>query len=175
MKSIAFAAALTAISAATAMAADTVVTVNAVTEQGVGKPLGTVRFIDSPAGLIVQPNLKGLAPGAHGFHVHVNPNCGPAMQDGKPVAALAAGGHYDPGDAKSHLGPHAGGHLGDLPALFVDARGNANGMMAAGRLKVADLKGRALVVHAGGDNYADKPAPLGGGGARVACGVFDVK
>ena len=38
------------------------------------------------------------------------------------------------------------------------------------RLKLADLKGRALMVHAGGDNHADHPAPLGGGGARVACG-----
>jgi Cu-Zn family superoxide dismutase len=29
------------------------------------------------------------------------------------------------------------------------------------------------MVHAGGDNHADQPAPLGGGGARVACGVID--
>jgi Cu-Zn family superoxide dismutase len=28
------------------------------------------------------------------------------------------------------------------------------------------------MVHAGGDNYADQPAPLGGGGARVACGTI---
>jgi superoxide dismutase, Cu-Zn family len=27
------------------------------------------------------------------------------------------------------------------------------------------------MIHAGGDNYADAPKPLGGGGARVACGV----
>ena len=27
-------------------------------------------------------------------------------------------------------------------------------------------------VHAGGDNYSDQPAPLGGGGARIACGVI---
>lgn len=26
------------------------------------------------------------------------------------------------------------------------------------------------MVHAGGDNYADDPKPLGGGGARIACG-----
>ena len=38
------------------------------------------------------------------------------------------------------------------------------------RLKASDLRGRALVVHAGGDTYADTP-PLGGGGARIACGV----
>jgi len=28
------------------------------------------------------------------------------------------------------------------------------------------------MVHAEGDNHADHPAPLGGGGARMACGVI---
>jgi Cu/Zn superoxide dismutase len=27
------------------------------------------------------------------------------------------------------------------------------------------------LIHAGGDNYSDQPAPLGGGGVRLACGV----
>jgi Cu-Zn family superoxide dismutase len=27
------------------------------------------------------------------------------------------------------------------------------------------------MIHGGGDNYADAPALLGGGGARVACGI----
>jgi Cu-Zn family superoxide dismutase len=27
------------------------------------------------------------------------------------------------------------------------------------------------MIHAGGDNYSDTPVTLGGGGARVACGV----
>jgi len=30
---------------------------------------------------------------------------------------------------------------------------------------VADVKGRSIMIHAGGDNYSDQPAPLGGGGA----------
>jgi Copper/zinc superoxide dismutase (SODC) len=34
-----------------------------------------------------------------------------------------------------------------------------------------DVKGRSVMIHAGGDNYSDQPAPLGGGGARIACGV----
>jgi len=38
-------------------------------------------------------------------------------------------------------------------------------------LTVADVKGRSIMIHAGGDNYSDQPAPLGGGGARIACGV----
>jgi len=33
------------------------------------------------------------------------------------------------------------------------------------------LKGHALMIHQGGDNYADTPEKLGGGGARAACGV----
>jgi Cu-Zn family superoxide dismutase len=28
------------------------------------------------------------------------------------------------------------------------------------------------MIHAGGDNYADQPKPLGGGGERIACGVI---
>jgi Cu-Zn family superoxide dismutase len=27
------------------------------------------------------------------------------------------------------------------------------------------------MIHAGGDNYSDHPEKLGGGGARIACGV----
>jgi Cu-Zn family superoxide dismutase len=38
-------------------------------------------------------------------------------------------------------------------------------------LTVADVKGRSIMIHGGGDNYSDQPAPLGGGGARIACGV----
>ena len=38
-------------------------------------------------------------------------------------------------------------------------------------LTLADAKGRSIVIHAGGDDYSDQPAPSGGGGARIACGV----
>ena len=60
-----------------------------------------------------------------------------------------------------------------LPPLFVDAEGSAIQPVLAPRLKMADISGRALMLHAGGDNHADHPAPLGGGGARIACGVID--
>ena len=35
-----------------------------------------------------------------------------------------------------------------------------------------EVKGKALMVHVGGDNMADNPQPLGGGGERFACGVI---
>jgi len=72
-----------------------------------------------------------------------------------------------------HLGPYADGHLGDLPALFVTEDGKATYPVVAPRIKsLSEIKGKALMVHVGGDNHADHPQPLGGGGARFACGVI---
>lgn len=168
------AAALLALSGAAQAEGGTGLTVpmNMVDEKGVGTSVGKVSIRETPYGLEFTPALVGLAPGLHGFHVHENPDCGPREQNGKMVAALAAGGHYDPAGTKRHGLPWGDGHLGDLPALFVDTTGNANQPVLAPRLKMADVKGRSLMVHAGGDNHADHPAPLGGGGARVACGVI---
>ena len=72
-----------------------------------------------------------------------------------------------------HRGPHGEGHLGDLPYLSVDANGTDHDTLFAPRLtEVSRLKGHSVVIHAGGDNYSDKPEPLGGGGRRIACGVI---
>ena len=148
-----------------------VVQLNLVNEQGAGKEIGTITASDSKVGLILTPQLSDLTPGLHGFHVHDKPDCSYAMKDGKAVPALAAGGHYDPANTGKHEGPYGNGHLGDLPALYVGADGKATLPVLAPRLKAADIKGRSLMIHVGGDNYADTPAPLGGGGARTACGV----
>lgn len=158
--------------APTASASTQSATMHAVSASGTGASLGTVAIEQTPYGVVFTPKLTGLAPGVHGFHVHENANCGPAEKDGKPGAALAAGGHYDPDNSKVHGLPWGTGHRGDLPALVVDAKGAAMVPVLAPRLKLADLKGRALMIHAGGDNHADHPEPLGGGGARMACAVL---
>ena len=152
--------------------ADTKIEMNAVDAKGAGKPVGTVTASETKYGVVFAPDLQGLPPGMHGFHLHQNPSCDPKEQDGKPVAALAAGGHFDPDKTGKHGTPWGDGHRGDLPPLYVDASGKANQPVLAPRVKMSDLKGRSLMVHAGGDNHADHPAPLGGGGARVACGVI---
>jgi Cu-Zn family superoxide dismutase len=38
--------------------------------------------------------------------------------------------------------------------------------------KLSEVKGKALMIHAGGDNFSDQPKPLGGGGERIACGII---
>ena len=149
-----------------------VVTMHRVNDTGVGDTLGTVALSDSEFGLVLTPDLKGLSPGHHGFHVHQNPACDPAEKNGKAVPGLAAGGNYDPTSSGRHATPWGAGHLGDLPVLSVAADGTATVPVLAPRLSVEQVKGRALMIHAGGDNYSDTPKKLGGGGARVACGVI---
>jgi Cu-Zn family superoxide dismutase len=172
MKKILFALFMVMFFAGYALADELLIKVNLVTEQGIGKNIGTVTATDSQYGLILTPQLSDLSPGMHGFHVHQNADCNHAMKDGKHVAALAAGGHYDPLKIGKHEGPFGKGHLGDLPALYVGTDGKSTMPVVSPRLKVSDLKGRSLMIHAGSDNYSDYPEPLGGGGARVACGVI---
>ncbi|HEX9703109.1 MAG TPA: superoxide dismutase [Cu-Zn] SodC [Rhodospirillales bacterium] len=156
-----------------AAAAEVSTKVYLLTDKGNGEMVGKVYFADSDKGLVIKPRLKGLPAGDHGFHVHANRSCAPAKNpEGKMVPGLAAAGHYDPDKTGKHEGPAGKGHLGDLPALKVGADGTAKGTLLAPRLKVADLKKRSLMIHAGGDNFSDQPAALGGGGARLACGTF---
>lgn len=168
------AAAALAITATTfaAQAAEITVNLQVADAKGAGASLGSVRIVESAYGLVFVPSLKGLPAGLHGFHVHENPSCAPLERDGTTVPAGAAGGHLDPQATKRHGEPWGDGHLGDLPALYVAADGSASNPVLAPRLKLADVKNRSLMVHVGGDNHADHPAPLGGGGARMACGVI---
>ena len=151
--------------------AATTITLHEATDEGPGDSVGTVTVTESEYGLVFTPDLKDLDEGIHGFHVHQNPTCQPGEKDGDTVPALAAGGHFDPDNSGRHGTPWGDGHLGDLPALYVDDEGRATLPVLAPRLEMDDLKGRAVMVHAGGDNYSDQPKPLGGGGPRMACGV----
>lgn len=79
-----------------AQAATVDVEMNLVTGQGIGQDIGKVAISETPYGLLFTPSLKALPAGVHGFHVHEKGSCEPGMKDGKAVAALAAGGHFDP-------------------------------------------------------------------------------
>lgn len=173
MKKIAIVAAgLFVCAAAQAAEKSVVVPMTMVSADGSGTSVGKVTVTESAGGLVFTPDLKGLPPGEHGFHLHEKPSCAPGEKDGKKGAALAAGGHYDPQKTGKHEGPDAMGHEGDLPKLTVGADGTDTTAVTAPRLKsLATLQGHALMIHAGGDNYSDQPEALGGGGARIACGV----
>ena len=166
------AAAAAAIAACAAQAQSLEVPMRMVSTTGVGESIGTVTITESAGGVMLTPKLEGLPPGLHGFHIHEKPSCDPAADpEGQVMPAQAAGGHLDPAKSGQHKGPMGDGHLGDLPSLKVDSSGKATAPVIAPRLKMSDLAGRSLMIHAGGDNYSDKPEKLGGGGKRIACGV----
>jgi Cu-Zn family superoxide dismutase len=163
---------LIVLSAGYAFGEELIIQMYKVDKKGVGIKIGTITATDSSYGVLLSPNLKNLSPGAHGFHLHKNPDCRPATKGTKVVAALGAGGHYDPDNTHRHEGPYGKGHLGDLPVLYVEDDGRAVIPVLAPRLKTSDLKAHSFVIHAGGDNYSDRPKKLGGGGSRAACGVI---
>ena len=170
MKTLLAALAVSALAGA-AQAAVVTVPMSLVTAEGTGADVGTIKLQDGAGGVRLILNLHGLPAGEHGLHLHQNPSCAPATADGKTTPAGAAGAHFDPEATKMHMGPEGKGHLGDLPRIQVGDDGTAKATLTAPRFKsVAELKGHALMLHAGGDNYTDQP-PLGGGGARIACGV----
>ena len=89
---------------------------------------------------------------------------------------MSTGGHFNP-TGKPHGPPAGEHHAGDLPALKADARGDATfdfhvprSVLAAGPSAFA---GKALIVHAGPDDYTTQPT--GNSGARIACGVISTQ
>jgi Cu-Zn family superoxide dismutase len=171
----ALSASVLALAAPAVLAAEKSIPIHAISANGIGMGLGTIMAKDTPQGLMLTPDLKQVGqPGPRGFHLHEKGDCGVGPgADGRPAPGMAAGGHYDPQKTGKHHGPHAkDGHKGDLPPLVVNPDGTATLPVIAPHLKLRDLSGKALMIHAGGDNYSDQPAPLGGGGGRIACGVI---
>ncbi len=156
-----------------AYATQTTATIYYLTPNGQGDKVGTISFEDTKSGLFIKEELSNLPAGAHGIHVHENGDCGNTTVDGKTILGGAAGGHYDPQNTGKHAGPNSDGHKGDLPELVVSSNGTATTSFYLKDLTVADFKGRAIIIHAGGDNYKDSPKPLGGGGDRIACGIIE--
>lgn len=139
-----------------------------ISADGVGEKIGYITLSDTERGLALDIDVRDLPPGKHGFHIHEFGDIEP--KDGK--AAGMAGQHYDPDNTGKHLGPYRDGHKGDLPVLHVARNGRSKKRLYAPRLTLEEVKGRALIIHSGGDNYSDTPVVNGGGKSRIAGGVI---
>jgi Cu-Zn family superoxide dismutase len=131
-----------------------------------GSPMGTLTFSTSTAGLHITGTLTGLAPGAHGIHLHRVGKCdGPGFD--------TAGAHVNPANAQHGLENPAGPHAGDLNNITANASGQAQVDLINSRTALSDLRdsdGSAIVVHAALDDQRTDPA--GGSGPRIGCGVL---
>jgi Cu-Zn family superoxide dismutase len=138
-----------------------------------GNVRGFADFTEDAAGRVhVSVHVQGLTPGQHGLHLHAVGACAPDF--------AAAGGHFNPGAHQHGLANPAGPHAGDLPNLEVNPAGvgrlNAaveRVTLSAGPLSLFDLDGSAIVIHAAPDDQLTQP--IGGSGARIACGVIEPK
>jgi Cu-Zn family superoxide dismutase len=124
---------------------------------------GTVSFSEASGGVKVTAHIMGLSPGEHGFHIH-------DAADLSDPALKGAGPHYNPGHHQ-HGGPETPEHhAGDLGNITADAQGNAHLDAMMMNVKLSDLIGKSVIVHAGPDDL--KTDPAGNSGARVAGGVI---
>lgn len=162
-----------------------------------GVARGTVQFRNSGAHtevkVRVNDGIEGIAVDAfHGFHIHANND--PANGEGcvadpaKPSKEwfVSADGHW------KDEGENHAGHSGDMPSLLVTSAGVAESRFVTDRIDLAALPGRAVILHAGPDNFGNVPvgteknqyspngpeattatANTGNAGDRILCGVVE--
>lgn len=146
-----------------------------------GRSIGRARFDQGQQNLLIRLETSGLQPGWHGVHLHAQGTCeGPGFQTAGPHV-----GHVAQGAEQTTHGflSEKGGEFGDLPNLYVhaDGTGRAEFSVAFAFLTgptqpgdepnmLLDADGSAIVIHASEDDQ--RTQPLGGSGARVACGVL---
>lgn len=159
--------------ATAAPAPDAPATVTIAMKGNAGEALGTATLTSGPAGVLMRLELKGLPPGWHGLHFHETADC--SKSD-----FTSAGGHVHEHATMVHglLNPDAN-EAGDLPNLYVAADGTAHAEVfstfvnlvdADGKPVLMDQNGSAIVIHAQADDHRSQP--IGGAGARIACGTI---
>ena len=174
--------------------ADASDTASSVLRDSSGNTVGRVSFVCDGKTTLVSMNahLDVEDAGIRGIHIHANDD--PSNGDG-----CIADPAQDPStwfvSVDGHFSPHTaihGHHAGDMPALFFTMTGDAAARFVTDRFQCDEIRGRAVILHAGADNYGnipvgDKPeqytpndpeatdltARTGNAGARVACGVIE--
>jgi Cu-Zn family superoxide dismutase len=138
-----------------------------------GADAGVVTGYEGPLGMIFRVEGRGWPAGWHAVHLHAVGSC-------EAPAFTSAGPHVNHAEsARPHglLNKNGGPDLGDLQNIYAAADGAANADvylawegLDATENDYVDGNGLSFVVHANPDDYVSQP--IGGAGARIACGVF---
>lgn len=138
-----------------------------------GENIGEATYTQGSEGVLIEIKVTGIAAGKHGMHFHKVGVCedhdhfkmakGHIMQTGKPHGYL------------HHEGPHEG----NLPNLIIGKEGSTHVELYTelvsvsgygGKPALLDEDGSVLMIHINADDH--KTQPIGGSGARIACGVI---
>lgn len=134
-----------------------------------GEPVGVATLTETGSGVLISIEVTGLPPSQWvGFHIHETGTCD--HTDGHE----SAGAHYNPLEAEHGYFAEAGPHAGDMPNQYVPADGVLRAEVLNTFVTLDDgdtgILGRALMVHAGADDYESQPS--GDAGDRLACAVI---
>lgn len=158
-------------------------------------PVGDVTFRAKRSATEVRVKLtapEAIARNAfHGFHIHANSDgangegCQADATRASSTWFVSADGHWK-ADGQDHAG-----HLGDMPSVLINADGSAEMTFMMAKTDLKALKGKAVILHAGADNFGNVPVGTaenqytansaaattatkntGNSGDRVACGVI---
>ncbi|MEZ5785000.1 MAG: superoxide dismutase family protein [Xanthobacteraceae bacterium] len=170
MKALIFGAVSAAVLATSAVAQEPLkATATFINSQG--DETGTATLTETPNGLLISLDLRGLPTGEHGFHIHEKGVCNAA--DG----FASAGGHFNPTGKKHGYMVLGGVHAGDMPNQVVALDGRLRGNIINPNVTLTDRAGTlfgndgtAFVLHDRPDDYTSQPS--GSAGDRIACGVI---
>lgn len=129
---------------------------------------GEVTFAQIEDGVLIVAEASGLTAGLHGFHIHETGDC-------SAPDATSAGGHFNPGGTP-HGAPDASGserHVGDLGNIEASIDGTARYERVDAVISLGgpnSIIGKAVIIHAGEDDYTSQPT--GEAGGRLACGII---
>ncbi len=140
---------------------------------GEGERVGQVLLRQGPNGTLFELELNGLPPGMKAMHIHSVGNC-----DDHHHGFQDSSGHLNPDGKKHGLMHPEGPDAGDLTNFYVHSDGYARAEFFNERAsldgsvgaKILGESGAALVIHANPDDHVSQP--IGGAGARIACGVI---
>ncbi|XP_014677181.1 PREDICTED: copper chaperone for superoxide dismutase-like, partial [Priapulus caudatus] len=133
-----------------------------------GSAVGLVRMIQiNPDTCLFEGTIDGLQAGEHGLHVHEYGDIS--------LGAESCGNHFNPTGAKHGGRTDIERHIGDLGNIRAEENGRAVFRFTDNRVKIWDIIGRSMIVHAAkddlgrGDNASSRID--GNSGPGVAWGI----
>lgn len=135
-----------------------------------GAEAGSATLTGIRNGVLIDLDLTGLPAGQWvAFHVHETGTCD------HTTGHESAGGHFNPTGVEHGYQSATGPHSGDMPNQYVAADGTLKSQVMNPLVTLVegatDIRGRALMIHAGPDDHQSQPS--GAAGNRLACAVIE--
>ncbi|OSQ44198.1 superoxide dismutase family protein [Thalassospira sp. MCCC 1A01428] len=134
-----------------------------------GTNIGTADLTETGGGVVIKAAVTGLPSDQWvAFHIHENGKCDTASN------FKTAGGHFNPTHKSHGFLVKDGSHAGDMPNQYVNDQGKMFSQVINTNVTLDDkengVRGKAIVIHAGADDYMTQPS--GAAGERLACATI---